>query len=363
MSAEIWLIIFILFIILNFVFSSILEYINDKNWKNEIPIELKDFYNKEQYLKAKNYKKARGKVSLISSCISTLLTLLILSTGFYGYVSDYIYEIYSSKFIHSAIFFLFFYLINMIINIPISYYSTFVVEEEFGFNKTTLRVFFTSFSKFKLNNNIIKKVLDDCSHLIISGITPPLSDICNNNFFKLVEKAKSADIKIVYDINYRKDLWSRNDCKNFNLKFLKYVDVLFTNSNTFNHVFDIKPKFKLDGFYSESEETLKNILNKNKIPIICMTVRNKNQIGGLIFKNKTINKSDVYDINHVDRVGAGDSFTGAVMYGFLKGWPEDKIISFAAASFAISHTKFGDVNCFNDDEIESFRKNNSITNA
>ena len=221
----------------------------------------------------------------------------------------------------------------------------------------------SSFSKFKLNNNIIKKVLDDCSHLIISGITPPLSDICNNNFFKLVDKAKSADIKIVYDINYRNDLWSRNDCKNFNLKFLKYVDVLFTNSNTFNHVFDIKPKFKLDGFYSESEETLKNILNKNKIPIICMTVRNKNQIGGLIFKNKTINKSDVYEINHVDRVGAGDSFTGAVMYGFLKGWSEDKIISFAAASFAISHTKFGDVNCFNDDEIDSFRKNNSITNA
>ena len=118
MSAEIWLIIFILFIILNFAFSSILEYINDKNWKNEIPIELKDFYNKEQYLKAKNYKKARGKVSLISSCISTLLTLLILLTGFYGYVSDYIYEIYSSKFIHSAIFFLFFYLINMIITYP-----------------------------------------------------------------------------------------------------------------------------------------------------------------------------------------------------------------------------------------------------
>ena len=159
MSAEIWLIIFILFIILNFAFSSILEYINDKNWKNEIPIELKDFYNKEQYLKAKNYKKARGKVSLISSCISTLLTLLILSTGFYGYVSDYIYEIYSSKFIHSAIFFLFFYLINMIISIPVSYYSTFVVEEEFGFNKTTLRVFFTDIVKGTLMSLIIGGLL------------------------------------------------------------------------------------------------------------------------------------------------------------------------------------------------------------
>ena len=53
MTAQVWLFIFIGLIILNFAFSSILEYINDKNWKNEIPTELKDFYNKKKYLKAK----------------------------------------------------------------------------------------------------------------------------------------------------------------------------------------------------------------------------------------------------------------------------------------------------------------------
>ena len=159
MSADIWLIIFIGFIILNFAFSSILEFINDKNWKNEIPIELRDYYNKEQYLKAKNYKKARGKVSLISSCLSTSLTLLILSTGFYGYVSDYIYEIYNSKFIHSGVFFLFFYLINMVVSIPMSYYSTFIIEEEFGFNKTTLRTFFLDIIKGILMSLVIGGLL------------------------------------------------------------------------------------------------------------------------------------------------------------------------------------------------------------
>ena len=159
MSAEIWLIIFIGFIILNFAFSSILEYINDKNWKNEIPTELKDYYNKAQYLKAKNYKKSRGKVSLISSCLSTSLTILILYTGFYGYVSDYIHEIYSSKFIHSGIFFLFFYLINMIVSIPVSYYSTFIIEEEFGFNKTSLGTFFADIIKGILMTLIIGGIL------------------------------------------------------------------------------------------------------------------------------------------------------------------------------------------------------------
>ena len=221
----------------------------------------------------------------------------------------------------------------------------------------------SSFSKFKLNDKLINKTLKDCSYIIISGITPPLSNVCYDNIFKLIEKAKNNNIKIVYDINYRKDLWSRNESKNFNLKILKYIDILFTNSNTFNHVFDLKLKLKLNSFYNESEETLKNILHVNNIPTICLTVRNKDQIGGLIFQKSKIYKSNIYRFEHVDRVGAGDSFTGAALHGFLKGWSMDKIVSFATAAFAISHTKFGDVNCFDDKEIEDFRTNNSIKYA
>ena len=141
MSAQAWLYIFIFLIIFNFTFSSILDYINDKNWNDKIPESLKDYYDKERYLKAKEYKKARGKISLISSLISIVITLAILMSGFYGIVSDYIFEIYSSSFLHSGFFFLFFYLINLFVSIPISYYSTFVIEEKFGFNKTTNKIF------------------------------------------------------------------------------------------------------------------------------------------------------------------------------------------------------------------------------
>ena len=84
----------------------------------------------------------------------------------------------------------------------------------------------SSFSKFKLNDKLINKTLKDCSYMIISGITPPLSNVCYDNILKLIDKAKNNDIKIVYDINYRKDLWSRNESKNFNLKILKYIDIL-----------------------------------------------------------------------------------------------------------------------------------------
>ena len=159
MEPTLLLILFCSLILFNFVFSAILDYINDKNWKNKIPNELKDFYDEEKYLKAKDYKKSRGKVSLISSILSTSLTLLILTTGIYGYVSDYIYKIYSSSFLHSATFFLFFYLINMVISIPISYYSTFVVEEKFGFNKTSLKTFLMDIIKGSFMSIIIGGLL------------------------------------------------------------------------------------------------------------------------------------------------------------------------------------------------------------
>ncbi len=159
MTAVNWLFIFIFLIVFNFIFSSILEYINDKNWNDKIPESLNGFYDKKRYLKAKDYKNARGKVSLISSSLSIILTLVILLSGFYGFISDYIYEKYPSTFLHSGFFFLFFYLINLLVSIPISYYSTFVIEEKFGFNKTSRKTFILDLIKGLFISIIIGGVL------------------------------------------------------------------------------------------------------------------------------------------------------------------------------------------------------------
>ena len=154
-SSEFWLYIFIGLILLNFIFSSVLEYVNDKNWNDEIPNSLKDYYDKKKYSTAKDYKKARSRITLISSSLSITITLIILITGFYGYVSDFIYTSFSSPFLHSAIFFLFFYILNMIVSIPINYYSTFTIEERFGFNKTTKKTFFADILKGTLMSILI----------------------------------------------------------------------------------------------------------------------------------------------------------------------------------------------------------------
>lgn len=129
--------IFIFFILFGFVFSSILEYLNSKNWNDSIPDVLKDFYKKSDYKRAKNYKIDRDKVSLISSLLSTSITIMFIVSGFYGKISDYSIYYFDSLFLQSAAFFLFFLIISTAISLPISYYSVFTIEEKYGFNKTT----------------------------------------------------------------------------------------------------------------------------------------------------------------------------------------------------------------------------------
>ena len=147
--------IFIFFILFGFVFSSILEYVNSKNWKDSVPDSLKDFYKESDYKKAKSYKLDRDKVSLISSLISTTLTIIFIFSGFYGKVSDYSLYYFDNLFLQSAGFFLFFFLISTIIGLPISYYSIFIIEEKYGFNKSTL----STFIKDKIKGLIISLLI------------------------------------------------------------------------------------------------------------------------------------------------------------------------------------------------------------
>ena len=159
MSSNIWFIIILILVAFNFIFSSILEYINDKNWKNHVPEELKKFYQKEKYQKSRDYKLETGKISFLSSTISFLLTLALIISGIYGTVSDSITKITESIFVQSVLFFSIFYLLNYIISLPIKFYSTFVVEEKFGFNKTTKRLFLLDQIKSLLLSALIAGIL------------------------------------------------------------------------------------------------------------------------------------------------------------------------------------------------------------
>ena len=168
MTAQLWFFIIISLVIFNYSFSNLLDYINHRNWKDEIPNELKDFYDKEKYKKAKNYALSKNKISLFSSSLSFLLVISLIVFNGYGTIDQFVSSIISkffeshqiiSNFIQSGVFFLILFILNSIISIPFSYYNTFVIEEKFGFNKTTKLTFFIDIIKSTLLSLFIGGIL------------------------------------------------------------------------------------------------------------------------------------------------------------------------------------------------------------
>lgn len=140
-SSQILLNILIVIIILNFFKDSILDYLNSKYFDNEIPNIISDIYDKEKYLKSQEYKKTQYKFNRISSIYSLLILLLFFYFDGFLILDNYCRSLFDSELIISLSFFGIIYFGNDLLSIPFSIYHTFIIEEKFGFNKTTKKTY------------------------------------------------------------------------------------------------------------------------------------------------------------------------------------------------------------------------------
>ncbi len=128
-------------LVANFLFDKWLDFKNAQHFSDEIPPELKDVYNEEQYVKSQEYKKYTYKFSTYISLVSFLTILLFLIVDGFAFVDSISRQVSNNETIVSLVFFAILLLSSTILSLPISYYKTFVIEEKFGFNKTTRKLF------------------------------------------------------------------------------------------------------------------------------------------------------------------------------------------------------------------------------
>lgn len=128
-------------LVLNYLKDKILNFINQKHFDDPIPKELNDIYDDKEYKKSQAYKKERAKFSNVTSFFTIIFTLVFfLVDGFY--LLDKFTRTYTNHPILVALlFFGILLLASEIVSIPLSYYSTFVIEEKYGFNKSTKKIF------------------------------------------------------------------------------------------------------------------------------------------------------------------------------------------------------------------------------
>lgn len=133
--------IMILLIVVDFVIEQILDKKNHQRWKLLIPNELKDLYDEGEYRKAIQYHEEKKKVSQISTYLQTTLTILLLFFCLLGLIQNWITTLTNNPFWQAFIFFGIYGSISFLIGLPFSTYNTFVIEEKYGFNKTTPKTF------------------------------------------------------------------------------------------------------------------------------------------------------------------------------------------------------------------------------
>lgn len=128
-------------LIIDFLFDSYLNFLNQRKYDAKIPEKLADVYDEDAYKKSQAYKKENARFSRITSLFSITLTLLFFLFEGFKFV-DELARLYTNNAILVALIFFGIILLGSdILTTPFSYYKTFIIEEKFGFNKMTRKTF------------------------------------------------------------------------------------------------------------------------------------------------------------------------------------------------------------------------------
>lgn len=142
-------------LVFGFVWDKVLSFLNSRQPVPIIPDSLSEYLDEKKLLEAKQYQKSNFRFGLITGIFSFLLTFLFIYLGWFGKIDHWVSAFEIAPLGHSVLFFGLIFIGSDIMSIPFDYYSTFVIEEKFGFNKTTVKTFFSDKLKGYLLSMII----------------------------------------------------------------------------------------------------------------------------------------------------------------------------------------------------------------
>lgn len=158
--------------VISYLFDQILDYINLKAQRKDIPAEVEGFYNKEKYQKSLDYQHDQTRFSFITAAFSFLLSLGMLLLGGFGWMDAMLRPLFTNEITLALAFFGTIMIASDILTIPFQWYGTFVIEEKYGFNKTTVKTFITDKLKGYMLGAIIGGALLSVLIYLINSIGP-----------------------------------------------------------------------------------------------------------------------------------------------------------------------------------------------
>jgi 2-dehydro-3-deoxygluconokinase len=182
-----------------------------------------------------------------------------------------------------------------------------------------------------------------------SGITPALSSSATETTVEAMKAAREAGALVSVDLNYRAKLWNQQQARRVMTDLMQYTNVLITTEEDTDRVFGIRE----DSFEAVAEKLTKEF----PLDVVAITLRENpsvwhNQWTAIACKQGKVYRTRQYEVEVVDRLGAGDSFSA----GFLHGLLDDDVqkgVDYGVALSALKHSLPGDLNWSTLAEVEA----------
>jgi len=196
-----------------------------------------------------------------------------------------------------------------------------------------------------------RAVLDDTRWFHTSGITPALSESAAATTIEALATAKNMGITVSYDLNYRGKLWSTDKARAFQEPMMQHVDVLIATEEDTRVVFGIGARAGDDTFIRVDTEVYAEVARRLQerfgVRAVAITLREnplvwRNTWSALVYADGELHCAPRYEVEIVDRIGAGDAFSAGLIFAFLRNNDWNGAVRYGTALSALKHTVPGD---------------------
>ncbi|MCC6416870.1 MAG: sugar kinase [Gemmataceae bacterium] len=182
----------------------------------------------------------------------------------------------------------------------------------------------------------------------VTGITPALSPTAAETTREALQAARAAGVRTSIDLNYRVKLWTQADAGRWMTEFMQWCDVLITTEEDIERVFGIAGT----GY----EDVAAKVAKQFPVKVVAITLREnplvwKNTWTAIAYQGGKLYRTRTYEVEIVDRLGAGDSFAAGLIHGLL-GDDLQRGLDWGVAASALKHSIPGDFAWITPEEVE-----------
>src|SRR5256714_7687327 len=200
----------------------------------------------------------------------------------------------------------------------------------------------------------------------VSGITPALSESAAKVTAEALRAAKKAGLTVSYDLNYRSKLWSPSAAREVQEPLMEHVDILISTEEDTRVVFGIGEKDSYEHLSTEPYDAVARTLAQQfGFKAVAITLRENplvllNSWSAILVAGAELHRAPRYQVEVVDRIGAGDAFSGGLIAARLQNQSWEQALRFATAASALKHSIPGDFCLVTRAEVEQLLGGTSL---